>query len=338
MTDGRPSNPGNDVVTQARPPVSVIVPAFNEEASLERQISGIRNALEANVPETEILVIDDGSTDRTAAIAEAAGATVLRHTTNRGYGASLKTGLRAARFETIAIIDADGTYPADQLPVMLDHLATADMVVGSRTGESVSVPWIRRPAKWMLGRVAARVAGTSIPDLNSGLRVFHRDWALQYAAILPDSFSFTTTITLGALADGYRVVYHPINYFQRVGKSKIVPWHFVDFLVLVIRISMMFNPLRVFLPLSLVFGGLGLFKLAFDVIALFLRAPGGGWALLLQPAVSSSAVLLLFVGLQFLMIGMVADGVVRRIAQQSQPRVASRSVLVRPVGDDAGHA
>jgi len=168
--------------------------------------------------------------------------------------------------------------------------------------------------------------------------VFHRDWALQYAAILPDSFSFTTTITLGALADGYRVVYHPINYFQRVGKSKIVPWHFVDFLVLVIRISMMFNPLRVFLPLSLVFGGLGLFKLAFDVIALFLRAPGGGWALLLQPAVSSSAVLLLFVGLQFLMIGMVADGVVRRIAQQSQPRVASRSVLVRPVGDDAGHA
>ncbi len=335
MTLGRTQNNSSHAGVPARPPVSVIVPAFNEEASLEAQIGVVRSALEGSVPEAEILVIDDGSTDRTAEIAEAAGATVLRHTGNRGYGASLKTGIRAARFETIAIIDADGTYPADQLPAMLDHLATADMVVGSRTGDSVSVPWIRRPAKWMLGRVAARVAGTSIPDLNSGMRVFRRDWALQYNAILPDSFSFTTTITLGALADGYRVVYHPINYFQRVGKSKIVPWHFVDFLVLIIRISMMFNPLRVFLPVSLLAGGLGLLKLAFDVIALFLRAPESGWSLLLQPAVSTSSVLLLFVGLQFLMIGMVADGVVRRIAQQSQPRVPARSLHGGTGTDDA---
>jgi hypothetical protein len=96
--------------------------------------------------------------------------------------------------------------------------------------------------------------------------------------------------------------------------------------VLIIRISMMFNPLRLFLPLSLLFGGFGLLKLVFDVVALFMRTPGGGWSLLLQPALSTSAVLLLFVGLQFLMIGMVADGVVRRIAQQNRPQAPPRSI------------
>jgi glycosyltransferase involved in cell wall biosynthesis len=321
--------------TAARPPVSVIVPAYNEEGSLGPQVEGLRGVLARSVPEYEILVVDDGSTDRTADVAAAAGVRVLRHVENRGYGASLKTGIRAARFDTVAIIDADGTYPADQLPVMLDQLETADMVVASRTGESVSVPLIRRPPKWVLGKVATLVAGKPIPDLNSGMRVFRRDWAIQYFPILPDSFSFTTTITLGALADEYHVVYHAINYFPRVGKSKIVPWHFVDFLVLIIRISMMFNPLRVFLPLSLLFGGLGVLKLIFDVAALFMRSPGGGWQLLLQPALSTSAVLLLFVGLQFLMIGMVADGVVRRIAQHNRPLAPSRSVFVRPESADA---
>jgi glycosyltransferase involved in cell wall biosynthesis len=325
----------NAATPPARPPVTVIVPAFNEEASIERQVALLRSALEPAVAAYEILVVDDGSTDRTSEFAAAAGVTVLRHPENRGYGASLKTGIRAARFETVAIIDADGTYPADRIPALLDRIGEADMVVASRTGESVSVPLLRRFPKWVLGRVATMVAATPIPDLNSGMRVFRRDWAMQYFSILPNSFSFTTTITLGALADEYHVVYQPINYFPRIGKSKIVPWHFVDFLVLIIRISMMFNPLRVFLPLSLLFGGLGLLKLAFDVFALFLRTPGGGWSLLLQPAVSTSAVLLLFVGLQFLMIGMVADGVVRRIAQHNRPQAPSRAMIPRPDPADA---
>jgi glycosyltransferase involved in cell wall biosynthesis len=207
MNAGRVDQSKDAAAKSARPSVSVIVPAYNEEQSLEQQIGFIRNALENDVPALEILVVDDGSTDRTAEIAAAAGAVVLQHGENRGYGASLKTGIRAARFETIAIIDADGTYPADQLPAMLDQLHTADMVVASRTGESVSVPLIRRPAKWMLGKIAAIVAAKPIPDLNSGMRLFRREWAAQYNTILPNSFSFTTTITLGALADDYHVVY-----------------------------------------------------------------------------------------------------------------------------------
>jgi uncharacterized membrane protein HdeD (DUF308 family) len=125
------------------------------------------------------------------------------------------------------------------------------------------------------------------------------------------------------MADDYRVVYHPINYYARIGRSKIVPWHFFDFLGLILRISMIFNPLKIYLPLAVLFGGLGIIKAIYDVLALFLRSSQDGWSLLLQPVLSTSAVLLIFTGLQFLMIGMVADGVIRRIAQHNRPSAVS---------------
>lgn len=314
-----------DVSIQAQyyPPVSVIIPAYNEEGGIAQQIQTVHAILDEYDITHEVIVVDDGSADRTSEQVASARARLLRHPENRGYGASLKTGITAAEYETIVIIDADGTYPADQIPHLVSALETADMAVGARTGEDVHIPLVRQPAKWFLRMLATQIAEQQIPDLNSGLRAFRRECIRQYFPILSNRFSFTTTSTLAYMADGYRVVYHPINYYPRVGTSKIVPWHFMDFIILIIRMSMMFNPLKVFVPLALLSGGLGVLKTLYDLWALFARSPNGGWELLLEPALSTSAVLLLFVGLQLMMIGMVADGVIRRIAQHNRPVVPS---------------
>ena len=162
----------------------------------------------------------------------------------RVTGLLIKTGIVAAEYDTIVIIDADGTYPPDQIPHLVSKLETADMVVGARTGTDVHIPWVRRPAKWLLGLLANRVSGQSIPDLNSGLRTFRRDCVRQYFSILSDKFSFTTTVTLALLADDYRVVYHPINYYRRLGKSKVTPRNFVDFTILVLRMAMLISAIE----------------------------------------------------------------------------------------------
>lgn len=306
-----------------QPPVTVIIPAYNEASSIDNQIQLVREVLVGHAFTYEIIVVDDGSQDATAEAALRANVRLLQHPENRGYGASLKTGILAAHYEVVVIIDADGTYPAEQIPSLVAKMENADMVVGARTGETVKIPWVRQPAKWLLRMLATRIAEQPIPDLNSGMRVFRRETIQQYFSILSNRFSFTTTSTLAYMADDYRVVYQPINYYQRVGKSKIVPWAFMDFMVLIVRMSMMFNPLKVFTPLALTFGFLGVLKTVYDVWALFARNPGAGWTLLLQPVLSTSAVLLLFVGLQLMMIGMVADGVVRRIAQHNRPLAPS---------------
>jgi glycosyltransferase involved in cell wall biosynthesis len=314
--------------------ISVVLPAYNEEAAVGPQVEAIRHVLSTHGMVHEIIVVDDGSEDQTAERALQVGARVVRHPENRGYGAAIKTGIVSARYEAIVIIDADGTYPADQIPNLVTKLGTADMVVGARTGEHVSIPWLRRPAKWLLGWLAIQVAGQPIPDLNSGLRAFRRDCVKQYFPILSNRFSFTTTVTLALLADDYQVIYHPINYYQRVGNSKITPRHFMDFAMLVLRMAMLFQPLRVFVPLSLWCGFFGILKVIYDIATVFLRTPTLGWSLLYQPVLSTSAILLLLVGLQLLLIGMVADGVLRRISQQNRPMVPSHAILL-PASDSA---
>lgn len=314
--------------------VSVVVPAYNEEGGVAAQVENIRRVLCSYGISHEVIVVDDGSTDQTAEKAIRAGVRVVRHAQNRGYGAAIKTGITAAQYPVIVITDADGTYPADQIPSLVAKLETADMVVGARTGESVHIPWLRKPAKWLLGRLANHIAGQSIPDLNSGLRAFRRDCVEQYFPILSNRFSFTTTSTLALLADDYRVIYHSINYYPRVGTSKIAPRHFMDFVILVLRMSMMFQPLKVFVPLSFSFGFVGIAKVIFDIVALFARAGTIGWYLLYEPVLSTSAMLLLMTGLQLLLIGMMADGVVRRIALHSEPLAPSYGTWVlRPPAD-----
>ena len=284
--------------------VSVIIPAFNEAASVNETVIELREAFFTAQIEAEIIVVDDGSVDGTAKKAKAAGARVIQHRSNRGYGASLKTGIVAASHDIIAITDADGTYPAEFLPGMLDEIEHTDMVVGSRTGADVNIPLSRKPAKWFLRVMANYVSATKIPDLNSGLRVFRRDVAMQYFAILSDQFSFTTTITLAMLCDKYAVSYLPIDYRKRQGKSKIMPWDAGSFAVLIMRVAMLFRPLRVFLPIAVVCLVYGFIKMAFDLSR--------------DPNISASAIFAFVSSLMMVLVGMLGDAVATRLGRFNQ--------------------
>jgi glycosyltransferase involved in cell wall biosynthesis len=234
--------------------LTVIVPAYNEEDGIAGVVEWIReSARPADVP-CEVVVVDDGSADRTAELAEQAGACVIRHADNRGYGEALKTGIQHATHEWIAIIDADGSYPADQIPQLAVRLSQADMVVGARTKVGAAIPLVRRPAKAFLAWLASYLTDTRIPDLNSGLRLFRRNLALEFLRILPSGFSFTTTITMAALNNGYIVEYVPVDYLKRTGSSKINPFRdTLNFLILILRMTLLFRPLKIFIPLSLSF-------------------------------------------------------------------------------------
>lgn len=236
--------------------VSIVVPAYNEEHGLPPVLQQLHEVMKAATIDYEIIVIDDGSQDETAAVcARFDGVTVIRHPENRGYGAALKSGIRNARYDLVCITDADGTYPNDRIPELIQQVATGGnhMVVGARRGEQVAIPAIRRPAKWVLGHLANWISSRKIPDINSGLRVFRRDIALRFFRVLPDSFSFTTTITLAMLTNSYRVSYVPVNYYARVGKSKIHPIRdTLNFVQLILRIGLFFAPLKIFLSLSMI--------------------------------------------------------------------------------------
>jgi glycosyltransferase involved in cell wall biosynthesis len=246
--------------------VSVVIPAFNEEGGIGATVRAVREAIAATGRAHEIVVVDDGSADLTAERAVAEGASVVAVPENGGYGAALKRGIRQARYETIVIIDADGTYPADAIPALLAHAGRYDMVVGARVGPGVAIPMERRPAKAFLGWLASYLAGRAIPDLNSGLRVMRRDLVQRFEHLLPPGFSFTSTITLAALCTDALVYYHPIEYRARIGRSKIRPFHAFEFLMLILRTTVYFRPLKVFLPLGGVFFVGGFAKFIYDLV------------------------------------------------------------------------
>ncbi|MBI4218467.1 MAG: glycosyltransferase family 2 protein [Elusimicrobia bacterium] len=234
-------------------PVSVILPAYNEADSLQEEITRIKKVLTDAQISFEMIVVDDGSTDNTSQIAQSQGVRVIRHPKNRGVGAARKTGILAAQNEIIVTTDADGTYPQEPIPAMLDHLTRNgyDMVVGARRRESGTAYWIRLPAKFLIRKLASYLCRERIPDLNSGLRIFKKTIALRYFYLLPDSHSWESTITLAFLCNHQHVYYHPIDYFKRSGgKSSFHPVKDTyNYLSLVIRTVMYFNPLRIFLPL-----------------------------------------------------------------------------------------
>ena len=246
--------------------VSVVIPAYNEGEHVAAQVVAVRDVLERTGWPFEIIVVDDGSTDRTAEEADSTGARVLRRPENRGYGAALKLGIRQASHGWILITDADGTYPAEAIPQLLAVGERSAMVVGARVGKLVKIPLIRRPAKWFLTRLASYLAGQRLPDLNSGLRLIRRSLVERYEPLLPDGFSFTTTITLAAACNGHPVHYVPVDYHARLGQSKIRAHHAYDFTLLILRTIIFFNPLKVFIPLGVILGLAGLAKLIYDIV------------------------------------------------------------------------
>jgi glycosyltransferase involved in cell wall biosynthesis len=246
--------------------VTVVIPAFNEAAHVAEQVESVDRVMRTTGWEYEIIVVDDGSTDGTAEAANVAGLSrVVRRHQNRGYGAALKLGVRLAAHDWILITDADGTYPVESIPALLAEAEANSMVVGSRTGAVVQVPLVRRPAKWFLNRLASYLAGRHLPDINSGLRLMRKSLINRYEHLLPDGFSFTTTITLSAACNSHPLTYVPINYHARLGQSKIRPRHAYDFTMLILRTMVFFNPLKVFLPLGAAMAVAAVAKLAYDI-------------------------------------------------------------------------
>src|SRR5579859_3027135 len=231
--------------------VSIVIPAFREAANIGHVVGAVLGVARALDRPFELIVVDDGSTDDTAQVAEAAGATVIRHPYNLGYGAALKTGMRAARAPTLVILDADGQHDPCDIPALLSRKDGLDMVVGVRGGGGHSPAW-RRPGKAFLGWMANGLTGHRIPDLNCGFRALDRKMALRLLPILPNGFSLSTTITIAAFHAGYTVGYVPIHVASRQGHtpSKVRLSDGFNTLMLILRIMSLFAPLKVFLPVA----------------------------------------------------------------------------------------
>jgi glycosyltransferase involved in cell wall biosynthesis len=280
------------------PTFSLVIPVYNEEKIIAATVDELQQILQSY--QYEIIVVNDGSTDATSQVlSSVSGITLIEHNRNRGYGAALKTGIRQAQYPLIVITDADGTYPNERIPDLLTLAAKADMVVGSRTGKNVTYSNLRKIPKWFLVRFAQWVTKTKIPDLNSGLRVFQRDVLVKFIPVLPNTFSFTTTITIAMLTNNYIVHYEPIDYFHRVGKSKIKPIRdTLRFVQLILRMGVYFAPLRIFLPVA------GLFFTGF-LVTLFQD-------LFIRQDLTESTLILFVAAIQVGMFALLADMIDRR--------------------------
>lgn len=247
--------------------VTILIPVYNEKAALPKVIEDVKKAMKNQQYGYEILVVDDGSTDDSAQIAESLGVRVVRHPVNCGIGAARTSGVEESATEFIVMIDGDCTYPADAIPELLKEMQENDMVVGARRKEKGTFKILRTFAKLFIKALASYLVKTRIPDLNSGLRVVKKSLVLKYKKYLPVTHSWVSTITLVMLSRGYKVRYVSIDYHPRVGKSTFHPLRdSYNYLSLVVRTIMYFNPLRFFLPLSLIVFFTGVAKSVLDFV------------------------------------------------------------------------
>ena len=268
---------------------SVIVPAFNEASS----IAAVVSALRGSAAWREVIVVDDGSTDGTARIAEAAGATVVRHPYNKGNGAAVKSGVRRATGQHVLIVDADGQHrPADGARLVA-QLGDYDLVVGARSSRTqATLP--RRAGNAMLNWLAGYLTGRAIPDLTSGFRAARRECLLEFLHLLPNGFSTPTTTTLAFVKAGYNVAFEPIEAGRREGRSKIrFAQDGAKFFLILLKIVTIFSPLRVFVPISLVTFAVG-----------FLYAI---WTIVTQSHVTNSSVLLIMLAVVIFLVGLISE-------------------------------
>lgn len=248
------------------PEYSIVVPVYNEEKAVAGFLRDLKQFLESSKLSAEVIVVDDGSSDATSREAAKSGFRVITHPYNKGYGAALKTGVRSSSGDFVVTIDGDGQHRPQDILALVEETDKYDMVVGARVHDE-NASFSRKMAKKVLTALANYLSEAKILDLNSGFRTVRRTLLMDYLDYLPNAFSFTTTLTVICVKSGYNLKYVPITVEKRVGKSKINPLKdFVRFMILLIRTSMLFTPLKVFLPISLLLGVLGVFDLVRGLI------------------------------------------------------------------------
>jgi len=268
---------------------SVVIPAFNEADV----IGDVVAALARSAAWHEILVVDDGSADRTSAAAEAAGARVIRHPYNKGNGASVKSGIREATGEYVLIIDADGQHPPEDAARLVSRLGEYDLVVGARA-HSTQATLARRLGNHLLNGLATYLTGRPIPDLTSGFRAARRKHLREFLHLLPARFSTPTTTALAFVKAGYNVAFEPIEARARVGSSKIrLLRDGAKFFLIALKVVTLFSPLRIFLPVSAASFVLGL---GYAI-----------WTIVTQSHVTNSSVLLIMLGVVVFLMGLVSE-------------------------------
>jgi len=278
--------------------LSVIVPVYNEEKIVKDVINNLETELnKISDLEYEIIAVNDASTDKSEEILKQQNKIKLfNHYKNRGYGSSLKTGIKESKFEWILIIDADGTYPANSISELLNYIPEYDMVVGARKKYR---PFYGKPAKWFLNKLASYIAETKVIDINSGMRIFKKEMALNFWKLFPERFSFTSTLTMVCLTNGYSLKNIKIDYLKRQGKSKLKPIKsFKRFSGLVMKLALYFRPLKIFIPLGLLLFLVGVIVFIYSTI-------------FMDKILDSTTAIFIISSFQMLAIGMIADLIVK---------------------------
>jgi glycosyltransferase involved in cell wall biosynthesis len=279
-----------DVIRNAAA-TSIVIPAFNEAAAVGSLVTELR----AVAAWREVIVVDDGSSDDTAARAGDAGATVIRHPYNKGNGAAVKTGIRHSTGAFVLIVDGDGQHRAADAGRLVTHLDAFDLVVGARSPRTQAT-LARRIGNSALNAIASYLTEQSIPDLTSGFRAARRECLLEFLHLLPNGFSTPTTTTLAFIKAGYSVRFEPVEAAPRRGRSKIrLGADGVGFLLILLKVITVFSPLRIFLPVSLA--------------AFLLGAGYAAWTIATQSHVTNSSVLLILLSVLILLIGLVSEQV-----------------------------
>ncbi len=267
--------------------LSIVIPAKNESASIGSIVAAATEAY----PDAEIIVVDDGSTDTTAEVARATGATLVQHPESLGNGAAVKAGARIAGGDTIAFMDGDGQHDPKELAPLLQRLEDGyDMAIGARdTGSHANMG--RLFANGLYNGVASLLTGRRIPDLTSGFRVARAKLFKEFLYLLPNGFSYPTTITMAFLRSGYPICFEPITAARRVGKSHIRPIRDgVRFVVIIFKIATLYSPLKIFLPISGLFFATGLGYYAYTYLT-------AGRFTNMSMLVFSAAVIIFLIGL-----------------------------------------
>jgi len=272
--------------------LSIVVPIYNEEKAIQGFLKKLKDVLKNVKISHEIIVVDDASSDKTYEnIKKVNGIRVVRHPYNKGYGAALKTGTRKGKGRYVLFIDGDGQHDPKNILKLIKHRKNYDMVIGERQFQA-SIP--RMIAKKIITGFANYVSEVKIADINSGLRLLKRDILMDYLDSLPNRFSLTSTITMIFIKSGYSIKYVPINILKRKGKSKINPVKdFINFLVLLMKTALIFSPLRVFLPVSILFFVLGMGYLVYYIT--------------LYSDVPDSAIFLLTTSIMVFFFGFISD-------------------------------